>query len=92
MTAGPTCPVERVGSPCPPNPVGAEVDAHDPTGRLVATTRSGGDGGYRLRLAAGTYTLTVVVAGTFPRCPAVTVTVSPGTVSTAAISCDTGIR
>src|SRR5438552_3559846 len=46
VTAGPTCPVERVGHPCPPRPVVADVQARA-AGRVVASTRSRADGTYR---------------------------------------------
>jgi hypothetical protein len=92
VSAGPTCPVERVDSPCPPRPLSAEVDAKDASGRLAATTRSGSDGHYRLMLPPGTYTLTVASTGPFPRCPTPTGTVVAGSSATVDIHCDTGIR
>src|SRR5438477_11763732 len=39
VTAGPTCPVERIDHPCPPRPVVADVQARA-AGRVVAWTRS----------------------------------------------------
>lgn len=92
MSAGPTCPVERVDSPCPPRPLSAEIDARDAPGHLAGSARSGSDGQYRLALPPGTYTLTVVSAGTFPRCPTPTATVIAGRVAMLDIGCDTGIR
>ena len=92
MSAGPTCPVERLGSPCPPRPFGAEIDARDASGHLAGSTASGSDGHYRLALPPGTYTLTVASAGPFPRCPTPTATVVAGKVAVLDISCDTGIR
>lgn len=59
VTAGPTCPVERVGHACPPRPVVAEVQA-SAAGRIVASTHSGADGSYRLELPGGTYTVVAV--------------------------------
>jgi hypothetical protein len=92
VSAGPTCPVERVDSPCPPRPLSAEVDARDPAGRLAVMSRSGSDGRYRLLLPPGQYTLTVASSGSFPRCPTPTATVVAGRLATFDISCDTGIR
>jgi hypothetical protein len=91
VTAGPTCPVERVGHPCPPHLVLAKVEVR--TGRaVVASTHSGSDGTYRLEVAAGTYTLVVVPNGVFPRCAPRTVSVAAGGTVRANIICDTGIR
>jgi hypothetical protein len=92
VSAGPTCPVERVGSPCPPRPLSAEIDARDASGHLAGSTRSGSDGQYRLVLPPGTYTLTVAAPGPFPRCPTPTATVIAGKVVMLDIGCDTGIR
>ena len=92
MSAGPTCPVERVDSPCPPRPLSAEIDAQDGSGHLATTTRSGSDGRYTLALPPGTYTLTVASPGPFPRCPTPTATVVAGKLATLDIACDTGIR
>jgi hypothetical protein len=92
VSAGPTCPVERVDSPCPPRPLSAEIDARDASGHLAGSTHSGSDGQYRLALPPGTYTLAVASAGPFPRCPTPTATVVPGGLATVDISCDTGIR
>jgi hypothetical protein len=92
VSAGPTCPVERVDSPCPPRPLSAEIDARDASGHLAGSTRSGSDGQYRLALLPGTYTLTVAAPGPFPRCPTPTATVIAGKVAMLDIGCDTGIR
>lgn len=92
ITAGPTCPVERAGQPCPPQPVQADIDARDGSGRTVASTHSDSAGRYALSLAPGSYTLVVVTSNGWPRCPQTPVTVHPGQVTRADISCDTGIR
>ena len=92
MSAGPTCPVERIDSPCPPRPVAAEIDAVDAGGRPAGSTRSGADGTYRLGLGPGSYTLTVATGSAFPRCPSTAVVVPAAGVATANIACDTGIR
>lgn len=92
VSAGPTCPVERINSPCPPRPVAAEIDAVDAAGQRAGSTRSGADGTYRLALGPGTYVLTVATGSAFPRCPSTTVVVPAAGVATVNISCDTGIR
>jgi hypothetical protein len=92
VTAGPTCPVERPDQPCPPRPVSARIDARDDAGRTAASTTSDADGRYAMSLAHGHYTLVVVTSESFPRCPDTSVTVQPNEVTTADISCDTGIR
>jgi Carboxypeptidase regulatory-like domain len=92
ISAGPTCPVERVGRPCPPGPVSAEVNARTASGQTVATAHSDAHGDYRLSLAPGRYTLVVVTSSIFPRCPDTPVSVTDGVPTRADISCDTGIR
>jgi len=92
VTAGPTCPVERVGQPCPPRPVMGEVELRDTSGATVGSTRTASDGRYALRARPGTYTLVVDTGSTFPRCPSKSVTVVTGERLLADISCDTGIR
>ena len=91
VTAGPTCPVERVGHPCPPRPVVAEVQARAGA-RVVASARSSADGTYRLELPSGSYTLVAATPNLLPRCTTLTVTVVPGQMTSADITCDTGIR
>ena len=92
VTAGPTCPVEQAGHPCPPEPVSAELDARDAAGATVGSTRSDSSGRYALSLGPGSYTLVVVTGSGGPRCPNTSVTVAPGKSTRADISCDTGIR
>jgi hypothetical protein len=91
VTAGPTCPVERVGIPCPPRPVIARISATTGT-RVVATTRSTADGSYRLDVAGGTYVITATPATAFPRCDSRQTRVDAARVVTVDITCDTGIR
>jgi len=91
VTAGTTCPVEQVGHPCSPRLVVADVQARAGT-RVVASTRSGVDGSYRLAVPAGTYTVVAVTGSMFPRCAPVSVVVSVGHTTHTDITCDTGIR
>jgi len=92
VTAGPTCPVERVGHPCPPAPVSATVRATTAQGRVVGSVHTDRMGGYRLELRPGAYTLIVVMKGSLPRCSPVAASVRANQTSRTAISCDTGIR
>lgn len=92
VTAGPSCPVERQGQPCPPQPISAEVDARNASGAEVGSDHSDSYGRYALNLAPGRYTLSVVSSSGWPRCPDTPVSVRGGTASRADISCDTGIR
>ena len=91
VTAGPTCPVERVGHPCPPRPLVSDVQARAGA-RVVASARSGADGTYRLELPSESYTLVAVTPNLLPRCTPLTVTVIRGQTTSADITCDTGIR
>ncbi|HEU5002871.1 MAG TPA: hypothetical protein VFW71_08840 [Actinomycetota bacterium] len=92
VSAGPTCPVERVGSPCPPAPVVGRVEARTGSATVVASAQTSATGTYSLSVAPGSYTLVVVVPGTFPRCPDTAAVVAPGALTTVNIVCDTGIR
>jgi hypothetical protein len=92
VTAGPTCPVEKQGQPCPPRPVSAAIDAHNESGATVASTTSDSYGRYALALLSGSYTLVVIAPSGWPRCPNTSVTVLSGSAVRADVSCDTGIR
>ncbi len=92
VTAGPTCPVERVGDPCPPRPVQTGLKLVAGNGAVVATGQSGADGSFLIAASPGSYTLESTSTATFPRCPNVPVTVNPGAYTTADMNCDTGIR
>jgi hypothetical protein len=91
VTAAPTCPVERVGHPCPARDVVATVRAAVGT-RVVASTTSKADGTYRLKLPTGMYTISAATVAAFPRCnPKPVKVVAPAPIE-ASIVCDTGIR
>lgn len=89
--AGPQCPVEMAGHPCPPKPAAVEITVTDPAGKVVTTFRSGIDGKFSVQLPLGTYTLT----SRQPRAPyltPVTVRVSAGSDTELRLLLDTGIR
>jgi hypothetical protein len=91
VTIGPTCPVEQVGSPCPPGTWSGMVRATASDGS-VHETATASDGSYRLALAPGTYTVAPVVEGGGPP------TAKPATVTVGAtmqqldLQLDSGIR
>lgn len=91
VTAGPTCPVEQAGHPCPPRLVSGSVSARRADGTtLTATINTSGT--YRIIVPTGSYTLNVQTGSFWPRCPPTKVAVATGTTMQANISCDTGIR
>src|SRR3979490_1359501 len=84
VQAGPTCPVERINSPCPPRPLGATIVVRDPAGREVARTHSAADGRFKVEVAPGTYTVVGLNIGSsmLPRPIPTTVTVTLGSYTT----------
>jgi hypothetical protein len=85
VLAGPTCPVQRVGRPCPDRPVSVRLRAG------TATFTSDAQGRFRVSLPPGTYTIVNAGRQPFPRCRA-TATVPPHAFVSITITCDTGIR
>jgi hypothetical protein len=65
VTIGPACPVEVVGSPCPPGAWSGTVRATASEGSVHDAT-AGEDGSYALPLSPGTYTVAPVVDGAGP--------------------------
>ena len=92
ISAGPTCPVERPGHPCPPRPVSNGVTAVTAGCATVASTHSDSSGRCAVELSPGRFTLVVTTPTGWPRCPPTAVTVKAGSATRADISCDTGIR
>jgi Carboxypeptidase regulatory-like domain len=91
VTAGPTCPVARPGSPCPPAPWTGTVRATSSTGATYDAATDA-NGVFELHLPDGTYTVQAVTQGTGPpiaRPASVTVA---GTMQTLDLQLDTGIR
>jgi hypothetical protein len=101
VLAGPTCPVERLNSPCPPRPLaGWTVSAEPicPPSAVCAVarpikTRTDSSGRYRLPLAPGTYTVTAAGSGQLNNSSAPkVVTVTAHAYAVADLMVDTGIR
>jgi hypothetical protein len=91
VTVGPMCPVERIGSPCPPGAWTGTVRATSSDGSVDETT-TGSDGSFRLALAPGTYTIAPVVPdGGPPTAHPATVTVGT-TMQRLDLQLDSGIR
>jgi hypothetical protein len=92
VTAGPTCPVERQGSPCPPAPWTGTVRATGSDGSTFEATTDG-RGAYTLQLPDGTYAITPVLEGAGPPTASpVSVTISGGAMQPLDLQVDTGIR
>lgn len=94
VTIGPTCPVERINSPCPPRPIAATVIASDPSGKEISRTQSGSDGHFKLALNPGSYTLSGQRPANqaLPRPIPQTVIVSSGGYTVVTLQFDSGIR
>ena len=91
VTAGPTCPVERVGSPCPPAPWVGTVRATDDTGQGIET-RTDATGNYTLTLEPGRYEVVAVTDGGPPTGQLVMIDVPVGPPIRLDLTVDTGIR
>ena len=94
VESGPTCPVERINSPCPPHPLAATIVVRDAGGHEVARTHSGADGHFKLEVAPGTYTVVGLTIGSrmLPRPIPTTATVTAGSYTTVTVEYDSGIR
>ncbi|TME58008.1 MAG: carboxypeptidase regulatory-like domain-containing protein [Chloroflexi bacterium] len=94
VQAGPTCPVERINSPCPPHPLAATVVVRDGTGAEVTRFHSGSDGRFKVDLRPGTYNLLGLMIGSsfLPRPIPTSVTVSAGAYTSVNVEYDSGIR
>ncbi len=101
VLVGPTCPVERVDSPCADRPAAVALAAYAGTAgaaQVVGTVTSGADGRFRLSLPPGTYTLQRAPCDprtgncNFPRIIPQPVTVRAGAYAAVVVHGDTGIR
>jgi len=94
VEAGPTCPVERINSPCPPRPMAATVVIRDSHGTEVVRIDAGSDGHFKVDLPPGRYTLMgeAVAGNPLPRPLPTSAIVSPGRYTTVTVEYDSGIR
>jgi hypothetical protein len=90
--AGPQCPVEIVGTPCPDEPWQGTVVAIEVQTGDRHTTESDADGRFELALGPGTYELTIASDGGPPTAKPQTVVVAAGAVTRVTLLVDTGIR
>ena len=90
--AGPQCPVEIQGSPCPPVPYEGTVVATDVESGAEFTADTDADGRFELSLEPGTYEVSIVSDPSPPFAKPQTVTVEPGSLTEITVSVDTGIR
>ena len=90
--AGPQCPVEVEGSPCPDLPWEGTVVATDVATDEAFTATTDAEGRFELRLAPGTYDVSIVVATAPPSATPQTVAVEAGTFTEIVVAVDTGIR
>jgi hypothetical protein len=92
VRAGPVCPVERAGSPCPPRPWSGTVRATDADGNAFET-RTDAEGNYALSVPAGSYTVVALTeAGTLPTGVPSDVVVAEDARTRLDLEVDTGIR
>jgi hypothetical protein len=91
---GPTCPVQRVGSPPCVAPYHGPLEVLDSSGVRVEEFTTSAAGTANLSLPAGTYTVTAPTSGTgFPRLiQTSTVTVTTSATAYLRLEFDTGIR
>jgi hypothetical protein len=90
--AGPQCPVEIAGSPCPDLPFEGTVIATNVATGDVATVQTDADGRFRLSLPPGTYEVSIVSESPPPTAKPQTVQVEPGAFTAITLAVDTGIR
>jgi hypothetical protein len=89
---GPTCPVERVDSPCPPQPWSGIVRATAADGHTFEATTDG-DGNYTLSVPAGSYTVVALTdAGMLPMGVPTETVVGDDARRRVDLEVDTGIR
>jgi hypothetical protein len=89
---GPVTPVERPGVPNDAPYAATLRIARASDGKVVAETKSGADGVYRVALAPGRYVLQPVNGEPLPIAPSQEFTVAAGRFTTVRVDYDSGIR
>ena len=93
VVAGPECPVEQIGSPCPDLPFTGTVRASTLDGSVVAEVETDRQGRFRIPLEPGSYVVDVVLAGGGPATATPEpVRVEEGRFTTVDLVVDSGIR
>lgn len=93
VSAGPQCPVEVQGSPCPDQPWQGTVRVTTTDGDVVDEVPTGDDGRFDVALDPGDYVVIAVTeAGRLPMAAPQDVTVVEGEWVEVALVVDTGIR
>lgn len=93
VVAGPQCPVESADSPCPDEPVPNTEIQVKRSGEVVATAISDDEGGFKIALPPGEYSLeTVADMVGMGYAKAIDVTVPDGAFVQVSVVIDTGIR
>jgi hypothetical protein len=90
--AGPQCPVEVQGSPCPPVPYEGTVVATDVESGADFTAETDAEGRFELPLEPGTYEVSIVSDTSPPSAKPQSVIVESGSFAEITVSVDTGIR
>lgn len=90
--AGPQCPVEVAGSPCPDAPWEGTVVAIDAASGDRHSVETDADGRFELALAPGTYEITIDVESSPPFAKPQSVSVEAGAFTDVTVAVDTGIR
>jgi hypothetical protein len=90
--AGPQCPVEVAGSPCPDLPWQGTVVATSEASGDEFTVATDAEGRFELPLEPGTYRVTIASETPPPFAKPQTVVVESGTFTEIVVSVDTGIR
>ncbi|HYV33359.1 MAG TPA: hypothetical protein VE973_00725 [Candidatus Limnocylindria bacterium] len=95
IVIGPTCPVERIppDPACAPKGYQATVIVKTPDGKKeIKRFTSGSDGSFKVSLAPGTYLLSPINSGVYPRGADQTVVVEKNKYTQVTIEFDSGIR
>ncbi len=94
VTIGPTCPVERIDTPCADKPYQATIVVKDASGGEVTRVESGQDGRFTVALAPGTYMVAPQSPNqaSYPFAKEQQVEVRAGAFTQVSIQFDSGIR